>query len=475
MAVRARLVSEDLESGNFMLVELKGSDAIPLYDRAGQLIKFLNGKEAQLAANAISEDKGIKVQPRRINDAKWREREAKRIKDGTYQPLPWADTKWWAELANIHEHHYPHVSIEKTALIAFTEDDSKGSADIQTPLKPGRYLERYFSAQLNKFVIRDLSAIFSSKYEDNKLQFAADAEELEEIFTEGPSSCMSKPAAEYKTGGVHPVRMYAAGDLQLAYLRRQGRVVARAIVWPEKHIYNVIYGDTGRLTDLLKKDGYKQGVPFGARITRQKFSQGGKKYTFIAPHVDGSSLMLDDGEFLIVGNPEKTVDKREGLSTPGGTGHTEACGYECVHCHKDSFAQRQIVSVLSDGKDAVALCAACAKENTVTCAQTGSAIYKEFATQVQKAWYWNRILHEASFRCAGSGELYRITEMVRMPDGQMWSKQYAAKNARVCKCGAHVPFRDGCDGSDCLFKKPTLKSTILRDNSSIGAAAERRR
>jgi hypothetical protein len=255
--------------------------------------------------------------------------------------------------------------------------------------------------------------------------------------------------------------MYAAGDLQLCYLRRQGRVVARSIVWPEKKIFNVIYGDTARLSDLLRKEGYKQGIPFGARLLRQKFKHDGKKFTFIAPHVDGSSLMLDDGEFLLVGNPEKTKDKQEGLNTPGGTGHTEMCGFECVHCKKDSFAQRQIVAVMADDKDAAALCQACAKANTVTCAHTGSAIYKEFATQVGKRYFWNRILHEVTFRCAGSGELHPVSDMVRMPDGQMWSKSWAAKNARVCKCGAHVPFRDGCDGSDCLFKRPTLKSTII--------------
>lgn len=460
MAVRARLVSEDLSDASFMLVEMKGPDATPVYDHAGQLMKFKTGGEADAAARSLSDDLGVKIQPRRINDKNWKIREATRMKDGTYQPLPWADQKWWGELANIHSDHYPHVSIQKTALIAFTEDDTKGSADVQTPLKPGRYLERFFGGQLNNYVIRDLSAIFSSKYEDNKLQFAETPDDLEEIFTEGPSSCMSKAASEYKTNGVHPVRMYAAGDLQLAYLRRQGRVVARAIVWPEKKIYNTPYGDGARIKDLLHKAGFKSGTPFGARLTRLKYKVDKTRYTFITPHVDNSSMVIDDGEHLIVADPNKSKDKAAGLTTPGGTGHTEVLGYVCIHCSKDSFAQRQIVAVYAETPDPVALCQACAKEQTVTCSHTGSQIYKAHAVQVGRHWLWQRVLHDAAFRCAGSGELHLLEDMVRMPDGRMWSRQYAAKHTRACHCGASVPRDTECAGSaGCLFRKKELMLT----------------
>src|ERR1700688_5023471 len=98
MAVRARMVTEDLGGSlNFMLVEVKGSDFVPVYDGAGQLMKFSTGEEANAIARNLSEDRGVKIQPRRINDKNWKAREATRLKDGTYQPLPWADQKWWME------------------------------------------------------------------------------------------------------------------------------------------------------------------------------------------------------------------------------------------------------------------------------------------------------------------------------------------------------------------------------------------
>ena len=463
MAVRARLVSEELSGpASFMLVEMKGADAVPIYDGDGQLLKFMTGEEAGRVAAGLTDRMGVKVQPRRINDKNWKERETHRMKDGTYVPLPWADQKWWGELLNIHEHHFPHVSLQKTALVAYTEDDAKGSADVQTPMKVGRYLERYFSAQLNQFVIRDLAAIFASKYEDNKLQYASEQEDLEEIFTEGPTSCMSKPASEYKTGGVHPVRMYAAGDLQLAYLRRQGRVVARAIVWPERKLYNTPYGDSARLKDLLHKEGFKPGAPIGARLLRQKFLQGkGPQYTFISPHVDNSSLVIDNGEFLIVGDPNARKDADRGLATPGGTGHSEVCGFVCVHCKKDSFSQRQIVTVIDNtGNGHDALCKECSKTEAVECGHTGSLIYKGNAVKVGTVWIWSREVHKATFRCAGSGELALLRDMVRMPDGQMWSKQYAKTNSRVCKCGAAVAKSDACDGGECHFKQPKFGLSV---------------
>lgn len=482
MAVRARLVSEELSGpANFMLVEMKGSDAVPIYDGDGQLVKFMTGEEAGRAASQLSDEMGVKVQPRRINDKDWKTREAARMKDGTYVPLPWAEQKWWAELLNIHEHHFPHVSLQKTALVAYTEDDAKGSADVQTPLKIGRYLERYFNAQLSAFVIRDLAAIFASKYEDNKLQFAVEPDDLEEIFTEGPSSCMSKPASEYRSNGLHPVRMYAAGDLQLAYLRRQGRVVARTIVWPERKLYNTVYGDAARIKDLLHKDGYKPGPPFGARLLRHKHPvPGGKgQYTFISPHVDNSSLVYDNGEFLIVADPNSSKDKDRGLGTPGGTGHTEVCGFVCIHCKNDSFSQRQIVAVINNtGKGHDSLCAPCSRGQAVTCAHTGSLVYKGNAVQVGSHWVWEREVANATFRCAGSGELDMVANMVRMPDGQMWSKKFAKNNSRICKCGAHVAKKDPCDGGECHFKQPTygLGVTTTGTMTYVEAIrAERRR
>ena len=67
-----------MTKGDFMLVELKDAGIMPVYDGDGQLLTFATGTEADRAASKWTTKLGNKVQPRRINDANWRERERTR-------------------------------------------------------------------------------------------------------------------------------------------------------------------------------------------------------------------------------------------------------------------------------------------------------------------------------------------------------------------------------------------------------------
>ena len=72
--------------------------------------------------------------------------------------MPWAD-----KLPAIPD-HYAHLSTANPGLIAFTDTPEKAAADIQTPIKPGRYLARFYP-NLASHEVRDLQEIDAPRRE----------------------------------------------------------------------------------------------------------------------------------------------------------------------------------------------------------------------------------------------------------------------------------------------------------------------
>jgi hypothetical protein len=441
----ARLASEVKETlfnvagADFILVELLKGEAVPVYDHSGDLLKFKSGAEASRYAERLSNERGNKVQPRRVNDKDWKSREALRLKDGIYRPLPWIDQKWWLELAPIHKDHFPHVSVQKQALISFTESDEKGSADLQTVIKPGKYFERFFGDKVSDYLVRDLCTIFSAKFEVNEVMFAETADEMEEIYTTGPASCMTKAASAYPTKGIHPVRMYAAGDLAIAYIQREGRVVARAVCWPAKKVYSAhVYGDSGRFDPMMKKLGFSKGGSMdGARLAKFRVASKDAKnmHHFVMPHVDGYDSVTVAKEHLILGrgNGGKNV-----LTFGGGSGITESCGIVCAKCDAEDLRSRDMANVITDTKGGTQSmwCHDCSKVHAVECMQSGYRVSKDVAVEIDepKGWMWKRYAETNAVRCSATKKM--ITRGVAVPDehGGFWSPSYAKTHKAGYKC-----------------------------------------
>jgi len=425
----------------FQLVKLQRGEMVPVYGGDGQLLKFLNGEEAAREASRLMEQLGVKIQPRRIVDKKWREREKQRLADGTYRPLPWASAPWWTELSSIHKDHFPHVSLQKQALVAFTENDEKGSADIQTPLKPGKYLERFFTDEklankLDEYTVRDLCTVFASKFESQDLYITCDPEEIEEIYTTGPNSCMSKKASDYGVA-VHPSRAYAAGDLSLAYLRRKGRIVARCLVWPDKHLHNNIYGDSALMQPILRKAGYKCAAPIGARLLKI-VQQAGPDLIFTVPHIDNASAVVDKGEFLEIRNFDERDESM--IKIGSGTGKTEvAC--QCPECN--SIRAKTKLKPYFVRNKANAACPVCIKDKAFQCEITGNYHPKDELLEIKAGTRGQKTMKVATrcitsghiFKCQGTEEWWHIDYRVILPDGRVWSRPYADKHGTQCECG----------------------------------------
>src|SRR5208337_4310007 len=162
--------------------------------------------------------------------------------------------------------------------------------------------------------------------------------EIEDVYVRGPSSCMSDNESHYDSG-MHPVRVYGAGDLAVVYIEGKDsdgdtQIIARALVWPARRTASQIYptpdawqedftcraeaeNAKAELTARLRKLGYAlpgehRGGLNGARLLLI-WDQGGdqdgdgdgddddSRSNVVMPYLDGSygfQTCVEDSSFL---------------------------------------------------------------------------------------------------------------------------------------------------------------------------------
>lgn len=469
----------------FVIIELTKDGPKSVYDGDGQLLTFREGKAAAVHAAKTSVG-GRKFQPRRVKDDAWKDREASRFKDKSYQTLPWSEHRWWRDHAAIHALHYPHVSTKNSVgLMAFTEDEGKGSADIQTAMKPGKYLERFFGEILDVHIIRDLCTIFSNKFEDNCLIFGETEDEFEQLYTEGPSSCMSHPLSKFASH-IHPVRVYAAGDLKMAYMKRDGRIVARTLVYPEKKKFAKIYGDGGRMGPLLKKEGYSEGPPVGAKIQRvltweDKTKKSGRR-AFVLPHIDNIGWVRDEGDHLVIGNPNETMPAKGCVKLIGATGVSEWLTTFCPCCKKDDRKSGSMKNVYVDiyGHQQL-VCEDCLPDLTFTCPHSKALVMKTQAVELADGGIiWNRTFSaEGGFECPLTRKKYLARQGKKYfnPKTKKWalaSIEGLESNTDLTKCSEcsnYVAGGRGTCGGLCDLARQRKRDELYRQSVESGRTA----
>src|SRR5512141_250927 len=84
---------------------------------------FDTGEEAQAMAKTLSGQYGRKLRVKRVLDTHWMDREHRKMRDGTYTPVPWSHEAWWNEppVMAIHRLHFPHASQSEPGKLAYTE------------------------------------------------------------------------------------------------------------------------------------------------------------------------------------------------------------------------------------------------------------------------------------------------------------------------------------------------------------------
>src|SRR6187455_2105195 len=421
----------------------------------GTPIMFPDGRTAATTAQTLSAQHGKKFQPRPVKDLSWKEREATRLADGTYTRVPWddgTDWTWWLRYRDPEAaHHYAHVSTKSPGCIAFTETDEKGAADIQAVMKPGRYLTRFYP-RLGDETIREKANEFLAQYGKLKLCFADTADDIERVYVAGPRSCMSHEASSFDSS-CHPCRVYAAGDLAVAYLVSEDdgdHITSRALCWPEKKKFGRVYGD-GKLEQMLSNDGWRYSSQFadGARMT--KIMDGD---AYVVPYIDGIYRADDCGKFLkITEGGEIDCEQTNGLS---------ARRWICDSC--GDSADEEYSSYI-DSRDE-RWCDDCASRHAFYCEMRGEMIANDDGVEMADGSYWSeRRFSREGVTCEATGENYPMDDTVTLENGTVWSQSYFEDHGRQChSCGACMENDETCDscGEDDVADDSTPRPHVAR-------------
>ena len=230
-----------------------------------------------------------------------------------------------------------HKSLKQPGMIAFYESVAKAEAQRETITKVGRFLTR-FRPELGQDEIRKLAERYQAEQAQSVLTFATTEDEIEEVYVNGPHSCMAGGASKFDSS-IHPARVYAAGDLAVAHIGMESRVLC----WPEKKIYGRIYGNTEaqriRLEDALGDAGYsyKPYKFYGAKLLLVEDED-----SHVMPYLDnGLEVEERDGYFIIVRDGIAADSQNGLLSTKecsvcgNGIGNSDEYGDMCESCYDE--------------------------------------------------------------------------------------------------------------------------------------------
>lgn len=351
----------------------------------------------------------------------WQERERLRLATGLYRDVPWT-------LPPI-DGHFAHISVQNQGTIAFTETDEKGKRDIQTPMKAGRYLKKFYQ-HLSDAQIEELQALV---FKDDEVRFSTDPDEIEKAYITGPQSCMSGDASRW--GGkvvAHPARAYGNGDLALAHItNKKGKCSARAVVWPAKKVYFRAYGDP-KLVAALQRLGYQQGSNFCFQGAKLRLIPNGGNGTVLAPHIDGN-LRFDakDDDFIV-------IDQRGPYAPPaGGAGYMSVptkvpcgcgCGHKeradhlvCVNAYSERRLQQRWTENCADNAFNEGRLGKCRHDGSYHTLDNMVRVHVS-SSRTSTRDYCRRNAERVAFRCASNGEFYTFEHFQAHPDllGQIW-------------------------------------------------------
>lgn len=218
---------------------------------------------------------------------------------------PWHKCETIMHHPEIWIEHIPVRSEKMPGMLAYYQSPEKRARGIRTPIKPGKYLQKFFSHLLTAEEIHDLGVSWATWSSPPKLTITQDADLIEKAYRSAYNgSCMFFEDGGW-SGECHPARIYAGPDLALAFIGDPdsfGGISARVLCWPErKQFINKMYGDDRRLTEALLAEGYTKvdRCRFeGARAVRIE----GRHDKLTAPYLDfGGYLAQNDGdEFLTI-------------------------------------------------------------------------------------------------------------------------------------------------------------------------------
>ncbi len=311
-------------------VEAFESGCVPEYESDCSLLSMPYDSRQSAQAHTTS-DSHVIFLATSAEDTDWRYRERMRFYDAKYQHIPW-------HRCDEYPDHYCHISLDDPTMIAFTASTEHGVQNRKTRMSPGRYLTRFYTDYTHEWVTSQVHAC-TALTQDYKV--ARDTDTIVAIYSgldTGYSSCMQrKHCIEYDWqrgyddgSRLHPVSVYGESDLAVAYRGTPECATQRAVIWPDKKTYCRIYG-SGPLEAMLKRDGYTESEPDGAKIRYITYPRAGYVYM---PYIDGIDCAEPSGEWLILGQGSMSCSETNGRAYVTHTQRIEdRDSYRfCDHC-----------------------------------------------------------------------------------------------------------------------------------------------
>jgi hypothetical protein len=308
------------------------------------------------------------------------------------------------------------------------------AADIQTPIKPGRYLARFYP-DLASHEVRDLQ---ESMPRAAKLHFAVTAADIERIYVTGPSSCMSREAAQYD-GPCHPVRVYGESDLQLAYITNTAGVpTARALVWPEKKRHGRMYGHETLLAQALKTAGYEPDELTGARIRRIPVHGDGARV--VMPYIDNDqSFDVVDNTWLSISGPYP-AEATNGIAALSRMTYCQRCD---VRIPEDSTYSVGDEAWCEDCRDQYTFISDFSGEEFSDDEQAEVVVCSDDGNKSTRDWSTSERDEHATY-CSDSDQWYATNDFdfVTLANGDRWEASHFAEHGDPAELAPRTPHPD---------------------------------
>src|SRR5208283_5092633 len=329
----------------FTLLNLETKE--PLANPRGETRTYKNGKAAARAAAFVSAKTGVKVQPRKLAkaDDSWKDRESARM-GAEYALAPYS-----LRIAAIdagHGNHFVHLSAKQPGRLAYTQSPEKGMADIQSIMSLDAYLAKYLP-DLDSGTIMEIREDFARlTAPEAQFKLATTPKDIEQVYTNFAENCeqVSSSCMRYQRRSfgaslpVHPVQVYGAGDLAIAYLTNsEGETTHRALCWPDRKVYSRMYGDDSSLHDALKAAGYVKcrhyyardghGSLEGARLLVIRNDND----SIVAPYIDGAlGMNLTCNKAKLSLSYDYACNNTDGLACDEEEEEEREPEYTCEHC-----------------------------------------------------------------------------------------------------------------------------------------------
>ena len=382
-----------------------------------------------------------------------------------WRRVVWENEPWFTN--SIHYYtHFLHISEKDPSLVAYTQNGAKMVADIQTPIKPGKYLAQFFGDVLTGEQIRHWAneQVQACKPQELKIVPNTDPDGWEWVYEHGHgfASCMvfNHPSNRYLNralhGDLHPVRAYAhpKNDLALAwighgYMEDGGKVFARTIVNTKRMTYLRVFGDD-RIHNALRAAGYSS---CSSTTDRQILKLREFDDKIVVPYLDGNQDKVDrdyiDGEDVLVICKDGEYDGCNSCGYVDVDGCRATCGECGERCDEDDMTY-------IEGED-INVCDSCRCDNFVYAyGRRGEGWYRNddciYCRSDSEYYVEEYTSYHDIYQCVYSDDWYRLDALVSTSRGYVYQGSATALDYEDGEGNSYAYPGDECelpDGTYC--------------------------